>query len=218
MPQIFPKSFNLIARVSILGAAFGALALGGISWAVYRSPWVTRAQMPIDQVVPFSHKHHVSDDGIDCRYCHTTVETSAFAGIPDTKTCMTCHSILWKDAPLLTPVRASYSSGKPLRWIRVDDLPEFVFFNHSIHIAKGVGCNTCHGRVDEMPLTRQVHTLHMRWCLSCHDAPEKFIRPRSEVFDMAWTPPANQVALGRRLIKEYGINVKQMTDCVTCHR
>jgi hypothetical protein len=218
MSQIFPKSFNLIARLSIFGAAFGLLALGGISWAVYRSPWVTRAQMPIDQVVPFSHKHHVSDDGIDCRYCHASVETSSFAGIPDTKTCMTCHSILWKDAPMLEPVRASYRSGKPLRWIRVDDLPEFVFFNHSIHIAKGVGCNTCHGRVDRMPLTRQVHTLHMRWCLDCHDAPEKFIRPKSEIFDMAWTPPANQPEIGRRLIKEYGIHVKQMTDCVTCHR
>ncbi len=218
MPQVFSRSFDLIARAALLLAVIGIVALGAVSWAVYRSGWVTRAGMPIEQPVPFSHKHHVGDDGIDCRYCHTSVETGAFAGIPPTKTCMTCHSVLWSDSPMLAPVRESYSTGKPLRWIRVHDLPEFVFFNHSIHVAKGVGCSTCHGRVDRMPLTRQVRSLEMRWCLDCHRAPERYLRPRSEVFDMAWSPPANQIEIGKRLVKEYAINEGQMTDCVMCHR
>jgi hypothetical protein len=218
MPQIFPEISNLLARVSIVGLVFGLVALALVSWGVYRSPWVTRAEMPPDQPVPFSHKHHVTDDGIDCRFCHTGVETSSFAGIPPTKTCMICHAIVWNRAAVLEPVRASYATGAPLRWVRVHDLPEFVFFDHGIHVAKGVGCSTCHGRVDRMPLTQQVHTLQMRWCLGCHEDPARYLRPRDAIFAMDWTPPPDQAARGAALLREYGIDRSRMLDCVTCHR
>jgi hypothetical protein len=169
-----------------------------------------------EQPVPFSHKHHVSGLGIDCRYCHTAVETSSFAGIPPTETCMSCHSQIWFDSPMLEPVRASFQTGRALHWTRVHDLPDFVYFNHSIHLEKGVGCSTCHGRVDQMPLTLAEHSLLMEWCLDCHRMPERFVRPRGYIFRMDWTPPANQLTLGRRLVKEYGI--RKLTDCYTCHR
>ena len=218
MPQLFPKSANTIARVSILG---GVAAIGLAGWgldAVYWSPYTTRVGVPIEQPVPFSHKHHAGDDGIDCRYCHASVETSAFAGIPATETCMTCHSRIFADAPLLAPVRTSLATGVPVQWTRVHDLPDFAFFNHSIHVNKGIGCSTCHGRVDEMPLVWKVNTLYMKWCLDCHRQPERFVRPRSELFNMAWTPPPDQLAQGRRLLAEYHVNTAGMADCGICHR
>jgi hypothetical protein len=218
MAQIFHRSTNFLSKLSIFGVAFFVAALTAVSWEVYRSPWVTEATMPRNQPVPFSHEHHVSGLGIDCRYCHTSVETSSFAGIPPITTCMTCHSQIWRDSPMLEPIRHSYKTGMAIQWTRVDDLQEFVFFNHSIHVAKGIGCSTCHGRVDHMPLMYQAHTLHMRWCLDCHEHPERYIRPRDQVFNMAWEPPANQEEAGLQLVKAYKINVKQMTDCVTCHR
>jgi Cytochrome c7 and related cytochrome c len=218
MTQVFHRSTNFLSKVSIFGALFIVAAIFAVSWEIYRSPWVTEATMPREQPVPFSHEHHVSGLGIDCRYCHTSVEKSSFAGIPPIKTCMTCHSLIWNDSPMLAPVREAYRTGVPIQWVRVDDLPEFVFFNHSIHVAKGVGCATCHGRVDRMPLTMQVHTLHMRWCLKCHEDPAKYIRPRDQVFNMAWQPPPDQEKVGAALVKEYKINVHQMTDCVMCHR
>jgi hypothetical protein len=218
MPQVFPEITNLLARASIVGLVFGLPALALVSWGVYRSPWVTRAEMPLEQPVPFSHKHHVSDDGIDCRFCHTSVETSSFAGIPPTQTCMTCHSIVWNRAAVLEPVRTSYAGGAPLRWVRVHDLPEFVFFDHGIHVAKGVGCSTCHGRIDGMPLTRQVHSLQMRWCLDCHEDPAKNLRPQSAIFAMDWTPPPDQATRGAALVRDYGIDRSRMLDCATCHR
>ncbi len=168
--------------------------------------------------MPFSHKHHVYGLGIDCRYCHTSVENSAFAGIPPTETCMTCHSQLWTDAPLLAPVRASLANHQRLRWNRVHDLPDFVFFNHSIHVSKGIGCATCHGPVEQMPLTWQQNTLYMKWCLDCHNSPQKFIRPKSEVFNMGWRSPTNQLALGEALVNQYQVNTTQLTDCSMCHR
>ena len=216
MAQIFHRSTNFLSKLSLFGALFFIAALGALIGIVYQSPWYTRATMPPRQPVPFSHEHHVSGLGIDCRYCHTSVEQSSFAGIPPIKTCMTCHSQIWRDSPMLEPIRNSFRSG--IRWNRVHDLPEFVFFNHSIHVAKGIGCSTCHGAVDKMPLTWQVQTLHMRWCLDCHRAPEKYIRPREEVFNMSWQPPDDQLSAGRKLVKEYKINVKQLTDCVMCHR
>ncbi len=218
MAQIFHRTANTIARAAIASAMLLGAA-GGWTWhAVYWSPYTTRVGIPREQPVPFSHKHHVEGLGIDCRYCHTSVETSAIAGLPPTETCMSCHSQLWTDAPLLAPVRESFARQERLRWNRVHDLPDFAFFNHSIHVNKGIGCVTCHGPVDQMPLVRQEHTLFMKWCLDCHREPEKFIRPREEVFNLNWQPPTNQVALGRELVARYGVNTTQLTDCSMCHR
>jgi hypothetical protein len=216
MAQIFHRSFNTLSRVSIFGGVF-ILAAAGWTWAKFvRSDYVTGANVVIDQPVPFSHEHHVRGLGIDCRYCHTSVEKSRFAGLPPTRTCMNCHSQIWVQSDMLKPVRESYQSGKPLTWQRVHNLPGFVYFDHSIHVKKGVGCATCHGRVDEMPLTRQVATLYMEWCLECHRQPERFVRPPEEVFNMAWEHPPDQIEKGRELVKKYGIERK--TDCSTCHR
>ncbi|HEX9638967.1 MAG TPA: cytochrome c3 family protein [Acidobacteriota bacterium] len=218
MGQIFHRSTNFLSRLSIFGAFFFVVALGGLGWVIYQSSWMTGAAVPYDQPVPFSHEHHVSGLGIDCRYCHTSVEQSSFAGIPPIKTCMTCHSQIWNDSPMLEQIRESYRSGIPIQWTRVHDLPEFVFFNHSIHVSKGIGCASCHGRVDKMPLTWQVESLHMRWCLDCHRAPERFVRPREQVFNMSWEPPPDQLERGRELVERYRIRTHQLTDCVICHR
>jgi hypothetical protein len=172
--------------------------------------------VPREQPVPFSHEHHVGGLGIDCRYCHTTVETSSFANIPATKTCMNCHSQMWASSPMLEPVRESYRSGRSIEWTRVNDLPEYVYFNHSIHIHKGVGCTTCHGRIDKMPLTWQGEPLTMEWCLNCHRHPERYLRPRDAVFSMDYRTPPNQIALGYRLMKAY--RAESLTSCSTCHR
>jgi hypothetical protein len=169
-----------------------------------------------EQPVPFSHQHHVGGVGVDCRYCHTSVEKAAYAGIPPTKTCMNCHSQIWSTSPTLEPVRQSFRSDVSIEWIKVHDLPDFVYFNHSAHVNKGVGCSTCHGRVDLMPLVYQQQSLQMEWCLECHRAPEQFVRPKAEVFNAAYEPPANQLELGRRLVKEYDIHPR--TSCSTCHR
>src|SRR5881398_732270 len=167
MPQIFRRSANTLSRVSIFGllSLVGGLILLAIVLA--RSSYVTRQHIFVEQPLQFSHMHHVTDDGIDCRYCHTSVETSAFAGIPPTRTCMNCHSQLFADSPYLEAVRESWHTGRPIRWTRVHDLPDFAYFDHSIHVHKGVGCSTCHGRVDEMPLMWQVASLQMEWCLGC---------------------------------------------------
>ena len=217
MAQIFHASSNSLAKVSIVGAL---LTLCGIVWAAYRlnaGSFTTAVRVAPDQPVPFSHKHHVADDGIDCRYCHTSVETSAFAGLPPTETCMSCHSLLWTDAEMLEPLRASYRTGKSLEWTRVHDLPDFVYFNHSIHVKKGIGCSTCHGRVDQMPLMYKVNTLYMQWCVDCHRHPERQVRPREEVFNIAYeTPAPNQDEIGPKLVSLY--KIQSLTDCVTCHR
>ncbi len=216
MPQIFKRSANTLARASIVGTLLVVGGLLGLIMAIGQSSYVTRAQEYIDQPIQFSHLHHAGDDGIDCRYCHTSVETAAFAGIPPTKTCMNCHSQIWSTAPILEPVRASFREDQPLRWIRVHDLPDFVYFNHSIHVKKGMGCETCHGRVDEMPLMLQENSLQMDWCLTCHRNPEQFVRPRTEVFTMGYSPPVPQSEIGPRLVKEYGI--QSLTSCSVCHR
>jgi hypothetical protein len=218
MAQVFRPRANKIARASIgiLVSSFVVTAYG--VWTVWWSPWTTRQYVSLDQPVPFSHQHHVSGLGIDCRYCHTTVEHSSTAGMPSTETCMTCHSQLWTEAPLLEPVRASWISGKPIEWNRVHDLPAFVFFNHGIHVQKGIGCSTCHGPVDQMPLVYQENTLWMKWCIDCHKDPSNQIRPKSEVFNMAYTPPHDRHALGRNLVKEYHVHTEQLRDCSMCHR
>jgi hypothetical protein len=216
MAQIFHPSTNTLAKVSILGALIIAGALGAVVTEISSSPYVTRAQDAREQPVPFSHKHHVSGLGIDCRYCHTSVETSAFAGIPPTKTCMTCHSQIWVDSPMLEPVRESFRTDTSLEWTRVHDLADFVYFNHSIHVKKGVGCDTCHGRVDQMPLTWKEETLQMEWCLECHRAPEQFVRPREEVFNYDYVPPVDQLTLGRELVEKY--DIQKLDNCSVCHR
>jgi len=219
MPQIFHPSTNTISKFSIFGAVFIIAALAWVSAGVNRSGYVTQAGITREQPVQFSHAHHVAGIGIDCRYCHTSVEESDFAGIPPTKTCMNCHSQIWANSPYLEPVRSSFRTNKSLEWTRVNDLPDFVYFNHSIHISKGVGCNTCHGPVDKMPLMRQEKSLQMEWCLECHRHPEKFVRPKEEVFNLSWEQPENQEALGRELVKKYHIlSPTRLTDCSTCHR
>jgi hypothetical protein len=227
MSQIFHPAANAIAKGSIFGAVF---IIGAIAYAaaiIDRSPYMTQAFVARAQPVPFSHEHHVNGLGIHCLYCHTSVQDSAFAGIPPTKTCMTCHSQIWTNAAMLEPVRASWREEKPIQWTRVHKLPDFVFFNHSIHVAKGIGCATCHGPVDKMPLMYQQNTLRMGWCLDCHREPEKFIRPKSEVFNMNYDVnsdtnlPAelrSQEALGKKLIADYHVHKEQLTNCAICHR
>ena len=216
MAQVFSPRLVLELKLGLL-AVLGVVFIALLAWRVLIAPHPA-VGTPVEQVVPFSHKHHVGDDGIDCRYCHTSVERSAFAGIPPTHTCMTCHSQLFTQEPILAPVVQSLASGKPLVWNRVHDLPGFVYFNHGIHIAKGVGCATCHGPVDRMPLTWRVAPLEMQWCLDCHRTPEKYLRPVEHVFDMDWKPTEDQMALGRRLVAAYHIHKSTLTDCSTCHR
>jgi len=209
--------------------------VAALFWAaaeIQRSPYVTYAGIARPQPAPFSHQHHVAGLGIDCRYCHTSVETSSFAGIPPTATCMNCHRQIWTGAPMLEPVRESFKTGKSLVWNRVNDLPDFVYFNHSIHINKGVGCNTCHGPVDRMPLMYNYASLQMEWCLDCHRAPEKNLRPRDQVFNMRYEQPTaenpvefdgkeyiDQLSLGTALKDNYNLRSKQdITSCSTCHR
>ena len=230
--QIFHRSTNSIARASIFGAVFVVAALSWFLLQLQRSPYITDAGIHKSQPVPFSHQHHVTGLGIDCRYCHTSVDKSAFAGIPPTKTCMNCHSQIWTNAALLAPVRASYRTGESLEWTRVNQLPDFVYFNHSIHVTKGVGCNTCHGQVDQMPLMYQENSLQMEWCLGCHRAPEKVLRPRDQVYNMRYQQPStehpvlfegetytDQDSLGRVLARKYQLRTERdITSCSTCHR
>jgi hypothetical protein len=237
MPNIFHPSTNTISKLSIVGVLLAVPMLGVATYAFNMSYGINR-KVPLEQPVPFSHKHHVGDDGIDCRYCHTSVDKAAFAGIPSTDICMTCHSQIWTDSPNLTPVRESFQTGRPIRWARVHDLPDFVYFNHAIHLKKGVGCVSCHGRVDQMPITWKEKTLSMAWCIDCHRDPKKNIRPAEHIYDMAWRPAANQQAsvvsappeparearLGSstRLVKVgkdtyHILSEYQMTNCSTCH-
>ena len=218
MAQVFHPSMKVISRASIIVAAIAATVALIIAAALYRSGYTTGVDTPREQPIPFSHEHHVNGLGIACAYCHTSAEQSSFAGIPPTHTCMTCHSQIWNTSPILQPVRTSYQTMKPLTWIRVHDLPDFAYFNHSIHIRKGIGCQTCHGPVNMMPLTWRHSTLYMAWCLECHRSPEKYVRPREEVYNFSYVPPKDQRILGPELVREYHINVKQLTDCSICHR
>ncbi len=219
MAQIFHRSTNFISRFTVFFAVF----LIGLGFAgvleVARSSYMTRQNIAREQPVQFSHKHHVADDGIDCRYCHTSVESSAVAGIPPTRTCMNCHSVLFNTVGYLEPIRESYRTDQSIPWVKVHRLADFVYFNHSIHINKGVGCSSCHGQVNQMPLVFQANTLLMRWCLDCHRNPEQFLRPRDQVFNMDWKAPANQAEIGGKLAVQYNIpTVTQLTSCSTCHR
>jgi Cytochrome c7 and related cytochrome c/Class III cytochrome C family len=216
MPQIFHRSTNLISRLSIYGSVFFVAFLSYALYEIALSPWYTEVNVAREQPVPFSHKHHAGELGIDCRYCHTSVEKSSFAGIPPTQTCMSCHSQVWTNAAMLEPVRASYRDDKSISWTRVNALPDFVYFDHSIHVSKGIGCTTCHGPIAEMPLTWRAGSLYMSWCLECHRQPEKYVREKKDVFDPNYQPPANQLELGRKLVKEY--KIQSLQYCSTCHR
>ena len=215
MPQIFPRSFNAYAKVSILIAVLFVSGVIGLMMKLVRSSYQTRQGLVLPQPVPFSHDHHTATLGIHCVYCHTSVEESAVAGVPPTETCMNCHSQIWVDSPMLEPVRASWRNQEPIRWNKVYDLPDYVYFNHSIHIKKGVGCKTCHGPVNEMPLLYRATSLQMSWCVDCHRNPEKYVRPREEVFNLDYEPE-NQAEMGPKLVAEYEINSKD--TCSTCHR
>lgn len=220
MPQIFHHSTNFLARLSIFGAIFILVAALFVAAEINRSSWFTGAYVERQQPVQFSHKHHVGDDGIDCRYCHTSVETSPSAGIPPTQTCMNCHSQIWADSPYLEPVRESARTGQPIEWTRVNDLPDYVYFNHSIHVNKGVGCSTCHGDVARMPLMYQAAPLQMEWCLACHRNPKPYLREtKSDIFRTDWVAPANQEEIGARLFTQRKIqDARALTSCSTCHR
>jgi Cytochrome c7 and related cytochrome c/Class III cytochrome C family len=216
MAQIFHRSTNTLSRVSIYGGVFILIVVSYALYKIGEAPYYTEVNTPQQQPVPFSHKHHAAELGIDCRYCHTSVEDSSFAGLPPTATCMTCHSQIWVNSSMLEPVRASYQNDVSLAWTRVNALPEFAYFDHSIHVNKGIGCTTCHGPIGEMPLTWRANTLYMAWCLDCHRHPERYVRPRKDVFRVDYQPPPNQLALGRKLVKEY--KIQRLTDCATCHR
>jgi hypothetical protein len=190
MAQVFDRSSNALARASLVLTGLIVIALGVALNSLQRSPWVTRQGQRPDQPVPFSHKHHVEGLGLQCQYCHTSVEKSSYAGIPPTKTCINCHSQIWTNAQLLEPVRQSWATGASIQWIKVHDLPDYVYFNHEIHVNKGIGCASCHGRVDEMPLMYEQNTLQMEWCLNCHRNPAVNLRPASEVYNMAWSSPS----------------------------
>ncbi|MEO6982413.1 MAG: cytochrome c3 family protein [Edaphobacter sp.] len=191
MAQVFDRSSNALARLSLVLTGIIVIALGVTLNELQRSPWVTRQGQRPDQPIPFSHKHHVEGLGLQCQYCHTQVETAAYAGIPPTKTCMNCHAQIWTNAELLEPVRQSWATGASIQWIRVHDLPDYVYFNHEIHVNKGIGCASCHGRVDEMPLMYEQNTLQMEWCLNCHRNPAENLRPTAEIYNMAWEGPSH---------------------------
>jgi hypothetical protein len=216
MAQIFGRGSNALARMILILSGVMASGLGGALYLLQSSPWVTRQGLRPEQPVPFSHKHHVQGLGVQCQYCHGTVEGSSYAGIPPTKTCMNCHAQLWTNANLLQPVRASWATGRALVWIKVHDLPDFVYFNHEIHVNKGIGCASCHGRVDQMPLMYAQNSLQMQWCLDCHRNPAKNLRPTSEIYNMAWEKPSRDrpvwCAAGD---EKSGVPTAESVNCVT---
>ncbi len=219
MAQVFNRGANSIAKASIVVAIVVAGVAGFVVTRIARSSWITGQYLERQQPVQFSHKHHVGDDGVDCRYCHTAVETSSSAGLPPTQTCMNCHTQIWLESNYLEPVRASYRDNKPIEWQRVHDLPDYVYFNHSIHVAKGVGCSTCHGDIANMPGIYQESTLQMEWCLSCHKNPTPNLRPKSEIFNTSYDVAGQDYADQEKMAKEYRIRSRAlMTSCSMCHR
>lgn len=223
MARNFHPIANHLWKLLLIAGVLGLFLVLLVVNILKTSPYISQNKVPIPQVVPFSHAHHVGGLGLDCRYCHTTVEYSADAGMPPTHTCMTCHSRIWTQARILEPVRESYRTDKPLHWQRVYRLPDYVYFDHSIHVNKGVGCTTCHGPIDQMALTWKARNFFMNDCLLCHTHPEKYLRPKDQVFNVDYRPPPNQMELGRKLLKEYHIRTKvqgrnPLTDCYVCHR
>lgn len=219
MGQIFPRNANRLAWLSVFAGLLLIAELVLILAVYFRSNYFRQVNVAIEQPVAFSHQLHNGVLGIDCRYCHVSVNESYFANIPATETCMTCHSQIKTFSPKIAPVIESYATGKPILWNKVYRVPDFVYFNHAIHVNKGIGCSTCHGQVNEMPVVWQQQAMYMGWCLNCHRNPEQYVRPRDEVYNMEYVAPANQAALGRQLVAEYGIMpANQLTNCWVCHR
>ena len=215
MAQVFDRSSNALARAGLVLTGLLVVALGVAPNSLQRSPWVTKQGQRADQPVPFSHRHHVQGLGIQCQYCHTSVEKAAYSGIPPTKTCMNCHSQIWTNAAMLEPVRQSWATGQSIKWIRVHDLPDYVYFNHAIHVNKGIGCASCHGRVDEMPIMYMQNSLQMEWCLNCHRNPGKNLRPTSEIYNMAWSGPTKDKPVWCAQTGKSSGPTAQQINCVT---
>ena len=215
MAQIFPKWTNRVPFYAAGGAIILLTAVVALFW-FYGSPKYSDVGYRPQQPVPYSHKLHAGDLGIDCRYCHSNVEISAAAGVPPTQTCMNCHKLILPESEKLLPVRESWSKRIPIHWVRVHDLPDFVYFNHSAHLNAGVGCASCHGNVAQMEVVTQKEPLSMSWCLDCHRDPDIYLRPREELTNMTWMPPANQAQFAKQVKLEKGINPP--TDCSGCHR
>jgi hypothetical protein len=217
LAAIFTPAANGAAKLALI--AFALVVLAGLAWwfAWPRTDYVRRVGFTVDQPVPFSHEHHVAGLGINCLFCHSQVEQASYAGLPPTYTCMTCHSQIWTSATLLAPVRESLAENRPIAWGRVNNLPDYVYFDHSIHIAKGVGCSSCHGRVDQMPLTHKAASLTMQFCLDCHRNPGPQLRPASEIFNTEWkrTPDTPSPAV---LVEQYHVGGRDLTACSICHR
>ena len=220
LPQIFSPSADTWLRVAFAGALVLLVGASAAGAGLVRNPFFTSEGWVHDQPVPFSHKHHVGDDGIDCRYCHTGAETRADAGLPPTHTCMTCHSQLWTDAGVLAPVRQSYATGQPLVWNRVAQLPDYAYFDHHVHVANGVACVECHGRVDRMPLTWRAKAFTMDFCVDCHRHPEKALRPPEMVTRMDWSgvDKAWLERYGKEAAAHKGLDPNRLANCETCHR
>jgi hypothetical protein len=218
MPQIFRPYADTLMRVALLSIVILPIAFVAGAYAVMWSPYITGENITLEQPVPFSHQHHVGMLGLDCRYCHTAVEQSPVASLPPTHTCMTCHSQLYTNTPMLSKVVESYTNKTPIHWKRVNRLPAYVYFDHSVHIHNGVGCTECHGQIDQMPLTRQAAPLVMAWCLDCHRNPAPHLRPNAEVFNMDWKPTTDRLALGRHLLEVYKIKPARLSECSVCHR
>ena len=215
MAQLFPRWLNRFPLyAAIAGPLFGALAVGGVWY--YGSPKYTDAGYRPEQPVPYSHALHAGELGIDCRYCHVSVESSPVANIPPTQTCMNCHKIVARDSELLAPIRDSFASGRPMRWIRVHSLPGYAYFNHSAHVRAGVGCISCHGPIHEMEVVMQVEPLSMSWCLDCHRNPAPHLRPTDEVTNMEWFPPRDHAEFAQQAMIDKNLNPP--LDCSGCHR
>lgn len=215
MAQLFHPSANTISQVSVFGSLIlfgGAFGVGAL---LVRSPYITDVGVVRSQPIPFSHQHHVGDVGIDCQYCHRDVSRNASAGMPTTEICLGCHSQIWADAPILEPLRVSRESRRPLSWVRVHDLPDFVYFNHAIHVSRGLECELCHGRMDHMPLTWRNATLHMEWCLDCHRHPDRHAQPANAVAGLGWERGDREASLS---LIELSQSIQGPTHCSACHR
>jgi len=217
MPQTFPKNANAFAKWLVVGGGVFVLALM-IALAFYARTTNNAVGVPVSQPVAFQHNLHSGQLGLDCRYCHTSVEVEATSSVPPTETCMTCHSQIRVGDPALAVVQASWDTQTPIEWNRVHDMADYVYFNHSAHINSGVGCSDCHGSVQEMGEIWKNEPMTMGWCLECHRQPEAYLRPVSEVFNMEYERPSDQLALGAELVDAYHVNTDKLIQCSTCHR
>ncbi|HLK39159.1 MAG TPA: cytochrome c3 family protein [Polyangiaceae bacterium] len=216
MRPLFPPWSDTVFRLCLVIAVAAIVVIPTMTILWVRTPYVTKEESPVEQPVQFDHRHHVRDDGIDCLYCHYEATRSKFAGVPPTSVCMNCHSQVWQESGRLAPIRDSWFGGGPLRWRRVHQLPQFVYFDHSAHVSHGVGCAECHGRVDLMPAVYPVAPLTMEWCLDCHRDPEPHLRPLDQITNMEWTPAGSRRAIGAGV--RQSLHVDPPVQCSGCHR